>query len=280
MIICSIGHGYLASFLFKELCALGVLGLGVSSKETFINKSSENFKIYNRSEVKNAISYSTHLLVTAPSNKNGCPVLNNYFNFIAKSNIKSIIYISTTGVYGNHNGEIVNEDSLLKARYASDRYRTLAENQWSKFSKNNNNLLNIVRVAGIYGPGRVNGFSKNKKKQYIVKKNHFFSRIHVLDIARIISKILLESNCTEVWNLSDNLSSTREDFLLEIIKLKKIKKYETISFKKSKVNLSKKARKFWYNNKRVSNKKVKQKLRYYFLFSTYKNGLKNLIYYL
>lgn len=279
MIICSIGHGYLASFLFKELCALGVLGLGVTSKETFVNKSSENFKIYNRSEIKNAISYSTHLLVTAPSNKNGCPVFNNYFSLIAKSNIKSITYISTTGVYGNHNGGIVNEGSLLKARYASDRYRILAEGQWSNFSKNNNSILNIIRVAGIYGPGKINGFSKNRKKN-IVKKNHFFSRIHIFDIARIISKILLESNSTEIWNLSDNLSSTREDFLLEIIQLKKIKKYETCNFQEYKVSLSKKAKKFWYNNKKVSNEKVKQKLRYYFLFSTYKNGLKSLIHYL
>ena len=279
MIICSIGHGYLASFLFKELCASGVLGLGVSSKGTFLNKNLDNFKIFNRSEVKNAISYSTHLLVTAPSNKKGCPVFNNYFNLIARSNIKSITYISTTGVYGNHKGEIVNEDALLKARHASDRQRILAENQWSNFSKNNNNVLNIVRVAGIYGPGRVNGFLKNSKKK-IVKKNHFFSRIHIFDIARVISKILLESNSTEIWNLSDNLSSTREDLLLEIVKLKKVKKYETISFKKYKVNLSKKARKFWYNNKRVSNKKVIQKLRYFFLFSNYKNGLQSLKYYL
>ena len=279
MIICSIGHGYLASFLFKELCASGVLGLGVSSKATFLNKNLDNFKIFNRSEVKNAIAYSTHLLVTAPSNKNGCPVLNSYLNLIAKSNIKCITYISTTGVYGNYNGEIVNENSLLKASYASDRYRILAEDQWSNFSKNNKNVLNIVRVAGIYGPGRVNGFLKNKKKN-IVKKNHFFSRIHIFDLARIISKILLESNSSEVWNLSDNLSDTRENFLLEIVKLKKIKKYNTINFKEYKVNLSKKTEKFWYNNKIVSNKKVKQKLRYYFLFSTYKNGLKSLIYYL
>ena len=279
MIICSIGHGYLASFLFKELCAFGNLGLGVSTKATFLNKNLDNFKIFNRSEVKNAISYSTHLLVTAPSNKKGCPVFNSYFNLIAKSNIKSITYISTTGVYGNHKGEIVNEDSLLKARYASDRHRILAEDQWSNFSKNNNNVLNIVRIAGIYGPGRINGFLKNSKKK-IVKKNHFFSRIHIFDIARLISKILLESNSTEIWNLSDNLSSTREDLLLEIVKLKKLKKYETLSFKEYKVNLSKKARKFWYNNKRVSNKKVKQKLRYCFLFSNYKNGLKSLKYYL
>ena len=279
MIICSIGHGYLASFLFKELCAFGTLGLGVSSKATFLNKNLDNFKIFNRSEVKNAISYATHLLVTVPSNKKGCPVFNNYFNLIAKSNIKSITYISTTGVYGNHKGQIVNEDSLLKARYASDRHRILAEDQWSNFSKNNNNVLNIVRVAGIYGPGRINGFLKNSKKK-IVKKNHFFSRIHIFDIARLISKILLESNSNEIWNLSDNLSSTREDLLLEIVKLKKVKKYETINFEEYKVNLSKKARKFWYNNKRVSNKKVKQKLRYCFLFSNYKNGLKSLKYYL
>ena len=174
---------------------------------------------------------------------------------------------------------MVDEDSLLIRKYSSARHWILAEGQWVNFSKNNNNVLNIIRVSGIYGPGRVNGFKKNGKKN-IVKKNHFFSRIHVFDIARVISKILLESNSNEIWNLSDNLSSTREDFLLEIVKLKKIKKYETISFKKYKGSLSKKARKFWYNNKKVSNQKVKQKLRYSFLFSTYKNGLKSLIYYL
>ena len=60
----------------------------------------------------------------------------------------------------------------------------------------------------------------------------------------MLSKILLESNSTEIWNLSDNLSSTREDFLLEIIQLKKIKKYETCNFQEYKVSLSKKAKKY------------------------------------
>ena len=279
MIICSIGHGYLASFLFKELCSLGALGLGVSSKNIFFNNSSDNFKLFNRSEVELAISYSTHLLVTAPSNQKGCPILKDYYDLIVKSNIKSITYISTTGVYGNHGGQTVDEESLLKAKYPKDKYRILAENQWSKFSKENNNILNTIRVTGIYGPGRVNGFLKKRKKN-IVRKNHFFSRIHILDVARIISKILLESNSSEVWNLSDNLPSTREDFLLEIVKLKNIKKYKIIPFKEYKIKLSVKARKFWFNNKKVSNSKVKQKLRFHFIFSSYKNGLKSLKYYL
>ena len=279
MIICSIGHGYLASFLFKELCSLGALGLGVSSKEAYINKGLDNFKNFNRNEAESAISYATHLLVTAPPNKKGCPIFNDYYNLIINSNIKSVTYISTTGVYGNHKGQIVDEGSLLQARHSSDKYRVLAESQWSKFLKSKNNILNIVRVAGIYGPGRVNGFFK-KEKINIVKKNHNFSRIHIFDIARVISKILLETNSNEIWNLSDDVSSTREEFLLEIVKLKKIKSYKTLDFREYKKKLSKKARKFWLNNKIVSNKKLKKELRYHFIFPSYKEGLKSLKYYL
>ena len=50
-----------------------------------------------------------------------------------------------------------------------------------------------------------------KKKVIISKKNHFFSRIHVLDIARIISKILFSSQ-NDIWNLSDNTQVAEKIF--------------------------------------------------------------------
>ncbi len=279
MIICSLGYGYLAKFLFNDLCSLGILGIGVSSKKVFYKKNPYNFKSFYRNEVAEAIVFSTHLIVTAPPDHNGCPILKNYSKIMIKSNIKTVVYISTTGVYGNYNGAWVNENTKTKALFAKDQNRIRAENAWKKFCNKNKITLNICRVAGIYGPDRVNNTLK-KKKEVIIKKGHFFSRIHVLDIARIISKILLINNKGETWNLSDSNPSSREDFLLEIVKINKLKNYEFVDFKNYEKALSDESKKFWLNNKKVSNRKVISNLEYQFIFPSYKSGLKNLKEYL
>ena len=82
------------------------------------NRKLQGDSIYfNRNDTDKAIKISTNILVTAPPDIKGCPIFQNYFNYIANSNIKSITYISTTGVYGNYNGAWVNEKSSLKAKY-------------------------------------------------------------------------------------------------------------------------------------------------------------------
>ena len=135
MIVCSLGYGYVAKYVLKELSSMGVLGLGVSSKKEIFDNSNENFIPFHRDDSAKAIKISTNILITAPSYDKGCPVFKNYSYFISNSNIKEITYISTTGVYGNHNGSWVDEKSALKAKHAKDRDRIRAENQWIKFTK-------------------------------------------------------------------------------------------------------------------------------------------------
>ena len=114
----------------------------------------------------------------------------------------------------------------------------------------------------------------------IIKKNHYFSRIHILDAARLISKIIIENFNNEIWNLADDFPSTRELFLLEAIEIKNIKNIARIEFEEYEATLSDRAKKFWYNNKRVSNSKVKKYFEYRFIFPNYKSGIKNLKEYL
>ena len=132
-----------------------------------------------------------------------------------------------------------------------------------------------MRVSGIYGPQRITKLNK-KKLEVIVNKNHYFSRIHILDAARLISKIILHNHDNEIWNLADDSPSSREAFLLEVIKIKKIKNFSTTSFEEYKNFLSKRSKKFWLNNKRVSNNKIKKYFEYKFVFPDYKGGIKNL----
>ncbi len=278
MIVCALGYGYLTQFVFKRICALGIKGIGVTSKN-INNNEFVNIIFVNRDRIKEVLAYSTHLLITAPPDDRGCSIFNKFSNQILASNIKSLIYISSTGVYGNHRGGWVDEKSSLNAKSQFDKIRVKSEKQWQTFCKKNNLNLNIVRISGIYGPQRIIKFNK-KKLDVIIKKNHYFSRIHVLDAARLISKIILENFNNETWNLADDFPSTRELFLLEVIKIKNIKNFAKIQFEEYEKTLSDRAKKFWINNKRVSNFKVKKYFEYRFIFPNYKGGIKNLKEYL
>ena len=218
MIVCSLGHGYVSKYLLKDLASSGVKCFGITNKKKSIEKLSyENISLLPRSMSLDTINRSTHLLVSAPPNESGCPIFTKFNKYIKNSNIRSIIYVSTTGVYGDHNGKWVNEKSELNGKNnIINKNRINAEKSWINFCTRNHILINVVRLGAIYGPGR----PKIEKKILIdalIKNNHFFSRIHVQDIARLISKILLNSNKNNIWNIVDETPSTRENFLNRII---------------------------------------------------------------
>ena len=170
MIVCALGYGYLTQFVFKRICALGIKGIGVTSKN-MNNNEFANIIFVNRDKIREVLLYSTHLLITAPPDDKGCSIFKKFSRQILASNIKSLIYISSTGVYGNHNGDWVNENSVLNTKSQLDKIRVKAEKQWKTFCRVNNLNLNIVRISGIYVPQRIIIFNK-KKLDVIIKKNH------------------------------------------------------------------------------------------------------------
>tara|TARA_A100001015_G_scaffold280081_1_gene341921 strand:+ start:452 stop:1297 length:846 start_codon:yes stop_codon:yes gene_type:complete len=278
MIVTSLGYGYISKFFFREIAYHGARCYGISDNTKYNKKSDlENILILPRSMTIECIKKSTHLVITAPPEKNKCPILSKYEKTIKDSNIRAIIYVSSTGVYGNHKGKWVNENSVIKGNNnLANKNRIKAEKSWAAFCKKNSLTLNILRLGGIYGPGRPN-LSKDIFKNIIIKKDHFFSRIHVLDISRIIASILFDSKESYCWNLVDDLPATRKSFMERIIKLKKVKNYSFRDYEKFKKNISQSKKKFWEANKKVSNKKIKKKLRYTFLFPTFFTGLKYII---
>ena len=278
MIVTSLGHGYVSKYLLKEIASNGVICIGVTDNyKNYKKEYIENMSILPRSMTKKSIKKSTHLLVTAPPYKNKCPILSKYKETIIKSNIRSILYVSSTGVYGDHKGKWVSENTALKEeKRTANKNRIKAEESWLAFSKKNFLLINIVRLGGIYGPDRPK-LNKEIYKDIIIKKDHYFSRINVLDISRLIVNILFNSNKNNYWNLVDDLPSTRKNFMERIIKLKKVKDYNFKNYEELKDEISDTRKKFWEANKKVSNKKVKKSFRYNFLFPSYLSGLKYII---
>lgn len=268
------GYGYTTNTLAKNLNPDEWLISGTSRSKT----KDTYCKIldYNKYEIAEVLKNTSHILISIPPNNNGDVVLQDHQELIENcNNIKWIGYLSSTAVYGNHNGAWVNEKTDTNPSSQRGLSRKLAEDQWINFGKKNNIPVNIFRLSGIYGPNR-NALSQIKagKARSIDKKDQVFSRIHVYDIAQIIETAMNKALQNEIFNLSDDYPCSSIEVNNYAAGLLKTPNPEIINFEKA--TLSEMAKEFYNDNRRVSNKKIKEKLGITLKFPTFKEGINKL----
>ena len=225
-------------------------GLNLNSYEFNDDKIDENMNI--------KIQDADYILVSIPPVNNEDVVVKNFKEIIKKTNTKWITYLSATSVYGNHNGEWVNEDSETKPTSTSGVKRLKAENQWLKFSSENNLPLQIFRLSGIYSVE--NNILKrliSGQAKIVKKENHFFSRIHVEDIANILFDSDEKFKSNEIYNISDDKPASQEEIVFYGTKLLKIKSPELLQLEALEDGMLKD---FYKDSKKVDNQKVKSSL--------------------
>ena len=184
--------------------------------------------------------------------------------------------LSSTSVYGNHNGKWVNENSSLKPSTKFGKERMLCERKWRKFQKNTNLPINIFRLSGIYSK-EFNVIKRLKKglRTYIKKNNQYFSRIRVEDIATAIDKIFSKKQIKgKIFNVSDNKPASNEEIVKYGSRILNIKNLRSISEKDLKSNL---AKSFYKDSKKVNNKKLLKVLKIKLKYPSYKEGLRDFI---
>jgi len=276
----SFGHGYSAHALERLLPFDDWKILATTrslEKSNVITNCKVSAFIWPGTDLVSEIKNATHILLSIPPNMDGDPVFLEYGNTIASSkNLKWIGYLSTTGVYGDHRGGWVDENTPLKPTTERGIKRVLAERQWLELAKESSLPLNIFRLAGIYGLGR-GPFSKvlAGTAKRIIKKGQVFSRIHVDDIAQILLASINKPNLTGVYNVCDDLSAPPEDVLSYAAELLKKEIPPEIDFLDA--DMSEMARSFYAESKRVDNKKVKTKLGVILKYPNYKVGLESLL---
>jgi nucleoside-diphosphate-sugar epimerase len=216
----------------------------------------------------------THLLISAPPDENGDPVLNLYQEQlwrIAKQ-LQWVGYLSTTGVYGDRGGDWVDEDSPLEPNTARGHRRLEAERSWMKLHIDHGLLVHLFRLAGIYGPGRnqllavLNGSAKR-----IIKSGQIFGRIHVDDIAGVLAVSMAKPNPGRAYNVCDDEPCPPQEVVEYAANLLGVPVPLEIPFEDA--NLSAMARSFYADSKRVSNKRMKNELSYKLLYPNYREGL-------
>ncbi|MCV0425308.1 MAG: SDR family oxidoreductase [Roseibium sp.] len=225
--------------------------------------------------ISEALKSATHVLISIGPNEHGDPVLNHHREDIAADRPDWVGYLSTVGVYGNHDGEWVNEDTPCKPVSKRSIQRVAAEEDWLNFAAVNNLPVQIFRLSGIYGPGRnaFENFRKGKARR-LVKPGQVFNRIHVADIAAALGTAMSHPS-TRVFNVTDDEPAPPQDVVAYAAELLGIDPPPEIPFETA--DLTPMARSFYGENKRVSNQRIKEELKFAFRYPNYRIALTDLL---
>jgi len=274
------GFGQVAKNFIKKLSIekyninLSATSRSESSKKIF-NGINYNSYLFNSEKFDQnlvvKLKEADHILVSIPPENQEDLVVKNFSKSIENSKVKWITYLSATSIYGDHNGEWVNENSKTNPISNNGIARLKAENAWVSLEKDNKIPIQIFRLSGIYSNEKnILIRLKSGGVKLINKKNHYFSRIHVDDISNILFRSLSKFKSGEIYNLSDDKPSTSEDVTLFAAKMLNIENIEKIEVDQIKSEMLKN---FYNESKKVSNKKMKSYFNYNLKFPSYIEGL-------
>ncbi|MEQ8602233.1 MAG: SDR family oxidoreductase [Marivibrio sp.] len=217
------------------------------------------------------LARASHLLSSVPPDSEGDPVLRHHIAAIrAAAPFEWIGYLSTTGVYGDRDGDWVSEDSARTPTGARGARRVQAEDAW--FSLADAGPVMSFRLAGIYGPGRsALDTVRQGKARRIVKPGQVFSRIHMEDIARVLEASVDRPHDGAAYNVCDDEAAPPQDVIAHACELLGETPPPEIPFDEA--ELSDMAKSFYRDNKRVRNDRIKRELGVALAFPTYREGL-------
>ncbi len=277
-----LGFGYTAEFLVKELIEfdLQVIGTTRSSEKIGLYPHS-NYELVNfsASNIEKYLKRATHILISIPpTEEKGDIILANFSDLIKKFShqIQWLGYLSSTSVYGDHQGDWVDETSESISPGKQGLLRLDAEKAWLSLANDYRLPLHIFRLAGIYGPTR-NALVKllSGKKETIYKEGHFFSRIHVEDIISALIASIKKPDPLSVYNIADDEPAPSHVVDAYAASLLNMSPITQIPFKIAKLSPAQKE--FYLHNRRVCNSKMKQDLLVKLKYPTYREGLKQLL---
>jgi nucleoside-diphosphate-sugar epimerase len=222
--------------------------------------------------IRDDLAETDALLVSAPPDRDGDPVLRRYADAIASSRIAWIGYLSTIGVYGDQQGAWIDETTPPAPRSGRSTVRLDAEAAWLALGARAGKAVQVFRLSGIYGPGR-NPIVKLRegRSQRIVKAGQVFNRIHVDDIAATLSASLDRPRGGAVYNVTDDQPTAPQTVIEYAAALTGLPLPPEIDFETA--DLSPMARSFYGENKRVRNRLIREELGVRLAYPTYREGL-------
>ncbi|MEM9425618.1 MAG: SDR family oxidoreductase [Pseudomonadota bacterium] len=270
----SIGHGFSARALAPLLIRRGWRVIGTTrnpAKMGQLERQGVEPLIWPGTRLP--IEKATHLLTSVAPNDAGDPVLNDMADRLRDAkHLEWVGYLSTTGVYGDHQGGWVDEDAPLTPSTKRGQARVAAEAAWAELGL----PLHIFRLAGIYGPGR-GPFAKVRRgtARRIIKEGQVFSRTHVEDIAATVFASIQQPNPGAAYNVCDDDPAPPQDVIAHAAELLGLPLPTAIPFDDA--EMTPMARSFYAESKRVKNDRIKTELGVELKYPDYRTGLAALL---
>lgn len=172
-----------------------------------------------------------------------------------------VVYISTSGVYGDCQGRWIDEDWPLNPQVARSRRRVFAENAWRRWRGGQNTGLVILRVAGIYGPGRL-PLRRLREGLPLLREEEspFTNRIQVDDLADVCVAAMDSTRQDAIYNVSDGHPSTMVDYFCRIADLTGLPRPPLVGREEAQKALSAGMLDYMNESRRLSNERMLQEL--------------------
>jgi nucleoside-diphosphate-sugar epimerase len=274
------GYGYSAEGLARRLSPRNLSVAGTRRNPSVASEPDVALAVYKgdtpSSEVRELLRGSTHVVVSIPPDLEGDVVLRHYREGLAAlPNLAWIGYLSTVGVYGDHKGAWVDEESSTAPILERSLLRLEAEQAWLAFASETGRRVEVFRLAGIYGPERsVIDTLRAGTARCIVKPGQVFNRIHVDDVARVLAAAIDKDTGHRLFNVSDDEPAPPEDVVAYAAELLGLPAPPPVPIEQA--GLSGMAASFWAECKRVRNTRIRRDLGVELLYPTYREGLRAL----
>lgn len=174
---------------------------------------------------------------------------------------RRIVYISTTGVYGDCAGEWVTEARPPNPQADRSRRRLDAESGLLDFRSKTGVSVVILRVPGIYGPGRL-PVERLRSRAPVVQESEapYSNRIHADDLAPIAVAAMRRGRDGEVYNVSDGHPTTMTDYFNRVPDLLGVPHPPALPLAEASARVSEGMRSYFAESRRLDNRKMLEDL--------------------
>jgi nucleoside-diphosphate-sugar epimerase len=283
------GLGYSASFYITEFgarfdriagtvrtrekaAAIAAAGIGGHKVEAFV------FDGEAAPEVSAAVMDASAVLISVPPRESGDPVLAHFADTLrAAPYLRTIVYLSTVGVYGDHAGAWVDEETPATPVSPRSRERLEAEQAWTALGARAGKAVAMLRLSGIYGPGQ-NALVQVRRgsAKRIDRPGQVFNRIHVSDIAQAIDAAFARG-ADGIFNVTDDEPTPQGVPIVLAAELLGVPPPPEVPFAEAARAMTAMALSFYGESKRVRNARLKHELGVALRYPTYREGLRALL---
>jgi len=270
-----LGFGYVAEALTRSLDPAHWQVMGTTRSEAKLDQiraSGAEPILWSGTDLGDVLTRATHIVSSVPPRGGEDPALDAVQAATLSRDLRWLALLSTTGVYGDQDGNWVDETAPVVPASRRGGLRASQEQHWLDLSAQRGWPVHIFRLAGIYGPGR-SAFDKLRDgtARRIVKPGQIFSRTHVTDIVAILKASIAAPRTGGIYNVADDAPCPPQDVIAHAATLLGVPIPPDIPFESA--ELSPMARSFYADNKKVSNALVKSELGVTFTYPSYRDGL-------